>query len=47
MRVELQRRDTKTQIEADLSHDASRQLLLTPGTEVSLTFSGARIFAAE
>ena len=47
IRVELQRRDTKTQIEADLSHDASRQLLLTPGTEVSLTFSGARIFAAE
>jgi sulfate transport system ATP-binding protein len=46
IRVELQRRDTKTQIEADLTHDASRQLLLTPGTEVSLTFSGARVFAA-
>jgi sulfate transport system ATP-binding protein len=46
IRVELQRRDTKTQIEADLPHDASRQLLLTPGTEVSLTFSGARVFAA-
>jgi sulfate transport system ATP-binding protein len=46
IRIELQRRDTKTQIEADLTHDASRQLLLTPGTEVSLTFSGARIFAA-
>jgi len=45
IRVELQRRDTKTQIEADLTHDASRQLLLTPGTEVSLTFSGARVFA--
>jgi len=46
IRVELQRRDTKTQIEANVSHDASRQLLLTPGTEVSLTFSGARVFAA-
>ncbi|HVY99446.1 MAG TPA: sulfate/molybdate ABC transporter ATP-binding protein [Dongiaceae bacterium] len=46
IRVELQRRDTKTQIEANLPHDASRQLLLTPGTEVSLTFSGARVFAA-
>jgi sulfate transport system ATP-binding protein len=46
IRVELQRRDTKTSIEADLPHDAGRQLLLTPGTEVSLTFSGARIFAA-
>jgi sulfate/thiosulfate transport system ATP-binding protein len=46
IRVELQRRDTKTSIEADLTHDASRQLLLTPGTEVSLTFSGARVFAA-
>ena len=46
IRVELQRRDTKTQIEADLTHDASRHLLLTPGTEVSLTFSGARVFAA-
>jgi sulfate transport system ATP-binding protein len=46
IRVELQRRDTKAQIEADLPHDASRQLLLTPGTEVSLTFSGARVFAA-
>jgi sulfate transport system ATP-binding protein len=46
IRVELQRRDTKTQIEADLPHDASRHLLLTPGTEVSLTFSGARIFSA-
>jgi sulfate transport system ATP-binding protein len=47
IRVELQRRDTKTQIEADLPHDASRQLLLTPGTEVSLTFSGARVFATD
>jgi len=46
IRVELQRRDTKTQIEANVSHEASRQLLLTPGTEVSLTFSGARVFAA-
>ncbi|HYD07058.1 MAG TPA: sulfate/molybdate ABC transporter ATP-binding protein, partial [Reyranella sp.] len=46
IRVELQRRDTKTQIEADLPHDTARQLLLTPGTEVSLTFSGARVFAA-
>ena len=46
IRVELQRRDTKTAIEANLTHDASRQLLLTPGTEVSLTFSGARVFAA-
>jgi sulfate transport system ATP-binding protein len=46
IRVELQRRDTRTAIEADLPHDASRQLLLTPGTEVSLTFSGARVFAA-
>jgi sulfate transport system ATP-binding protein len=47
IRVELQRRDTKTQIEADLPHDKARQLLLTPGTEVSLTFSGARVFAAD
>jgi sulfate transport system ATP-binding protein len=46
IRVELQRRDTKTQIEADLPHDTARQLLLTPGTEVSLTFSGAKVFAA-
>ena len=46
IRVELQRRDTKTSIEANLTHDASRLLLLTPGTEVSLTFSGARVFAA-
>jgi sulfate transport system ATP-binding protein len=46
IRVELQRRDTKTQIEADLPHDTARHLLLTPGTEVSLTFSGARVFAA-
>jgi sulfate transport system ATP-binding protein len=46
IRVELQRRDTKTAIEADLPHDTARQLLLTPGTEVSLTFSGARVFAA-
>ncbi len=46
IRVELQRRDTKTAIEANVSHEASRQLLLTPGTEVSLTFSGARVFAA-
>jgi sulfate transport system ATP-binding protein len=46
IRVELQRRDTRTQIEADLPHDASRLLLLTPGTEVSLTFSGAKVFAA-
>ena len=46
IRVELQRRDTKSAIEANVSHDASRQLLLTPGTEVSLTFSGARVFAA-
>ena len=46
IRVELQRRDTKTSIEANLSHDASKLLLLTPGTEVSLTFSGARVFAA-
>jgi sulfate transport system ATP-binding protein len=47
IRVELERRDTKTAIEANLPHDASRQILLTPGTEVSLTFSGARVFAAE
>ncbi|HEY4163316.1 MAG TPA: sulfate/molybdate ABC transporter ATP-binding protein [Dongiaceae bacterium] len=47
IRVELQRRDTQTGIEADLPHDAGRQLLLTPGTEVSLTFSGARVFAAQ
>src|SRR5215475_2896236 len=40
IRVELQRRDTQTGIEADLPHDTARQLLLTPGTEVSLTFSG-------
>ena len=46
IRVELQRRDTKTAIEANLTHDASKLLLLTPGTEVSLTFSGARVFAA-
>ncbi|HVM84569.1 MAG TPA: sulfate/molybdate ABC transporter ATP-binding protein [Candidatus Binatia bacterium] len=46
IRVELERRDTLTAIEANVPHDASRQLLLTPGTEVSLTFSGARVFAA-
>jgi sulfate transport system ATP-binding protein len=47
IRVELQRRDTQTGIDADLTHDVGRQLLLTPGTEVSLTFSGARVFAAK
>jgi sulfate transport system ATP-binding protein len=47
IRVELQRRDTQTGIEADLPHEVGKQLLLTPGTEVSLTFSGARVFAAQ
>ena len=45
IRVELERKDTSTHLEADVPHDASKQLLLSPGTEVSVTFSTARVFA--
>ena len=43
-RIELERKDTSTHLEADVPHDASRQILLSPGADVSLTFSTA-VFA--
>ncbi len=47
IRVELERKDTSTHLEADVPHDASRQILLSPGTDVSLTFSTAKVFALD
>jgi sulfate transport system ATP-binding protein len=45
IRVELECKEMNQHLEADVPHDASRLILLSPGTDVSVTFSTAKVFA--